>query len=306
MIVDGERLKVLVSGAQKTVLLCLPFIKIGVLSAILSVIKQSVAVRVVTRWRAAEVAAGVSDLAIFDLVNNRPNTELMLLNNLHAKLFLADDNGLAGSANLTAAALGWSESSNIELLLPVNRMTPDVERLLRHLDDALPATYALRTEIEAEAATLKSAHLDEGQDVSDEVRTALSRAWLPICATPEKLQVIYEDPYTTAVVEGTKEDGLSDLRSLGIPNRLTTLPFGEAVRENLLLMPAIQRIVSRIPQGLTDEVGATLVSEIRPDLSESDIILQWRIVRDWISEFFGDEFEVAPESFVIRLRHGKI
>ena len=305
MIVDGERLKALMSGAQQTVLLCSPFIKMGVLCTIFSVINQNVAVRVVTRWRAAEVAAGISDLGVFELVNDRPRTELMLLDDLHAKLFLADDKGLAGSANLTAAALGWSEKSNIELLLPVDRTTPDVARLLRCLDDARPATYVIRSEIEAEAAALSLARLDEGQDMSDEAQSASSRAWLPICATPEKLREIYEDPCTTTVVEGTREDGLADLRSLCIPSHLSPLRFTEVMRENLLLMPAIHRIVDRIPQGLTDVAGVALISEIRPDLTESGATLQWRIVRDWISEFFGDEFEVAPESFVIRLRHGK-
>ena len=29
---------------------------------------------------------------------------------------------------------------------------------------------------------------------------------------------------------------------------------------------------------------------------------QWRIIRDWIAVFFEDQFEVAPESFVTRLR----
>ena len=305
MIVDGERLKALVSGAQQTVLLCSPFIKVRVLSTILSVINQRVAVRIVTRWRAAEVAAGVSDLEVFELANDRSGAELVLLDDLHAKLFLADDKGLAGSANLTAAALGWSKRNNVELLLPVDRSTPDVARLLRCLDEARPATYVIRSEIEAEAATLSLARLDEGQDVYSEERSDFGRAWLPICATPEKLRAIYEDPRTTTVVEGTREDGLSDLRSLHIPRHLSPLQFGEVMRENLLLMPAIQRIVNRIPQGLTDVAGVALVAEILPDLTESDAALQWRIVRDWISEFFGDEYEVAPESFVIRLRHAK-
>lgn len=302
MIVDGERLKALMNGAQQRALLCAPFIKVGVLRTVLSVIGEGVPVRMVTRWRAAEVASGISDLEVFELANERPNTELALLDELHAKLYLADDEGLAGSANLTATALGWAERSNVELLLPVTRSDEEVARLLRRLENAVPATYAIRSAIEAEAGALNVARLDEGQNVRDDIELTRHQAWLPSCAAPSRLWAIYKDPQTTAVAEGTKEDGLADLRDLHIPNGLSPSEFESAVRDTLLLMPAFRRIIDRIPQALTDTAGTALVSEVRPDLNHSNTALQWRIVRDWISEFFRDEFEVAPESFVTRLR----
>ena len=302
MIVDGERLKFLVNGARGHVLLCAPFIKVGVLRTVFSVIDKAVAVRIITRWRAAEVASGISDLEVFELTNERPNTELALLDDLHAKLYLADDEGLAGSANLTATALGWAEQTNVELLLPVKPSDPEVACLLRRLERAEPATYAIRSAIQAEAARLSAARLNEGQDVSNDMETAPNCAWLPSCAAPERLRAIYDDAQTTEVVQGTREDGLADLRDLYIPGSLSSSEFKAAVRDTLLLMPAFRRIIDRIPQGLTDTGGTTLISEVRPDLKQPDAVLQWRIVRDWISEFFGDEFEVAPESFVTRLK----
>lgn len=302
MIADGERLKALVEGARQNVLLCAPFIKIKVLRTILLHIKDGVAVRIVTRWKAAEVAAGVSDLEVFELTNERPDTKLALLDDLHAKLYLADDEGLAGSANLTAAALGWADRSNVELLLPVTRSDEDVARLLRRLECAEPATYAIRSEIEVAAAALDVVQLDESQGVSANLDNARNHAWLPSCAAPERLRAIYQDAETTEVVEGTREEGLADLRDLHVPSGLTPSEFEETVRDTLLLMPAFRRIIDCVPQGLTDSAGTALVSEVRPDLSQSNAALQWRIVRDWISEFFRHEFEVAPESFITRLR----
>jgi hypothetical protein len=302
MIADGERIKSLVNGAQQHVLLCAPFIKVGVLRTVLSVISDSVTVRVITRWRAAEVASGVSDLEVFDLVIKRPDTELALLDDLHAKLYLADDEGLAGSANLTATALGWAKQSNVELLLPVNPSDPDVARLLRRLESAEPATYTIRSAIEAEAATLIAVRLDEGQDVSDEMEATRNHSWLPSCAAPGMLWAIYGNPLTTAVVGGTREEGLADLRDLHLPSDLSQAKFEESVRETLHLMPAFRRIIDHIPQGLTDANGTALILEVRPGFNQADAALQWRIVRDWISEFFREVFEVAPESFVTRLR----
>ena len=302
MIVDGERLKALVNDAQSRVLLCAPFIKVGVLRTILSIIDEGVTVRIITRWRAAEVAAGVSDLEVFEIANDRRNTELALLDDLHAKLFLADDKGFAGSANLTAAALGWSEKSNVELLLPVRHSDTEVARLLRRLEHAAPATYAVRSAVEAEAATINTVGLDEGQDTSDIKNLRRSHAWLPSFAAPGSLRTIYEDAQTTAVVQVTREDGLADLRDLQIPNGLSNRDFEEAICDMLLLMPAFRYITDHIPQGLTDSLGIELVSNVRPDLDRSNATLQWRIIRDWISVFFQDTFQVAPESFVVRLK----
>ena len=118
MISDGERLKVLLARANRQVLLCSPFIKAKVLDAVLSVVADAVPVRIVTRWRTSEIALGVSDLEVFEIANSRTNTELSLLNDLHAKIYVADDDCLVGSANLTASALGWSDPSNVELLVP--------------------------------------------------------------------------------------------------------------------------------------------------------------------------------------------
>lgn len=301
MITDGERLKALMQSARSHVLLCAPFIKAPVLKSMFYAIREDVSVRIVTRWRAAEVAVGVSDLDVFELTNERSKTELALLDDLHAKLYLADGTGLAGSANLTAAALGWSETSNIELLFSVNFSDPEVARLMHRLRHATPATFAMRSAIEAEAAMLESARLDEGEDIPEAFEGTCKHAWLPSCAAPDKLWAIYKDPSTTAVVQDTRQDGLADLRDLHIPADLSHTEFVATICETLNLMPAFQQIIEHIPQGLRDPAGVALISEVRPDLDGATAALQWRIVRDWIFSFFED-YEVAPESFVVRLR----
>ena len=301
MIEDGERIKVLLSRAKHRVILCAPFIKARVLQTILSVVPEIVPVQVVTRWRAAEVAAGVSDLDTLLIADQRPNAKLLLLDDLHAKLYLADDQCLVGSANLTASALGWSKRSNIEILVPVEPTDPDVAHLLGRWQSAVPATTAIRSEIEAEMTTLQVSMLDEAQEIVDGGRDR-SLFWLPRCAAPDKLYEMYRDPNTTAVVESTKADGLADLRDLQIQSRESSTDFEAAVQSSLLRMPAFSNIIDEVPQGLTDARGVLRVRESRPDLESQDVERQWRIVRDWISVFFADRFEVAPESFITRLK----
>ena len=301
MIADGERLKTLLKTAQVRVILCAPFIKANVLKTILPIVPINIPVQIFTRWRATEVAAGVSDLEVLQIADERPDTELRLLNNLHAKLYLVDDQCLVGSANLTASALGWAEHSNIELLIPAKPTHPDIDYFLKRLEAAEIATIEIRSKIEEMADALKMTKFEEGEDMSGD-RSKHQFAWLPCCAAPDKLYDIYSNPKTTVVVTGTREDGLADITDLQIQPGLSELDFKTRVRDTLLQIPTFAGIINIVPQGLSDADGIESIKEARPDLSERDIRAQWRIIREWIGVFFEDQFEVAPESFVLRLR----
>ena len=301
MIADGERLKSLLKKARVRVILCAPFVKADVLKTILSIVPTKVPVQIFTRWRATEVAAGVSDLEVLQIATERPHTELRLLNNLHAKLYLTDDQCLVGSANLTASALGWAENSNVELLIPAKSTDPDIDYLLKRLEAAEIATVEIRSKIEELANALKMTRLEEGENMAGE-SSGHQVAWLPRCAAPDKLYEMYSNLETTVVVSGTKEDGLADIKDLQIQPGLSEKVFKTRVQDTLLQIPAFAGIIDIVPQGLSDTDGIERIKEARPDLLEQDIRTQWRIVREWIGIFFEDQFEVAPESFVLRLK----
>ena len=125
-------------------------------------------------------------------------------------------------------------------------------------------------------------------------------AWLPRCAAPDRLYEMYQNPETTVVVDGTREDGLADLSDLLIPGGLSLTDFNAVVRNTLLLMPAFAQIIDKVPQGVTDTDGIALIQKARPDLTGQDTREQWRIIRDWIGIFFQDKFEIAPASFITR------
>ena len=79
--------------------------KLRTVRRLLDVVTQDVPVRLVTRWHPSEVRLGVSDLEVFDLVEGHANTRLLLLDDLHAKLYVSDAEALAGSSNLTGKGL---------------------------------------------------------------------------------------------------------------------------------------------------------------------------------------------------------
>ena len=138
---SGESLIKLLRGAKTTVVLIAPFIKEPVIKRLLAACEQVNDITVVTRWRAEEIAAGVSDLSVLPLLNHH-NIQLRLLDKLHAKYYRADFRCLVGSANLTMAGLGWGPNANIEILESI-----DSERMISFERLVLDTSTAATTEI---------------------------------------------------------------------------------------------------------------------------------------------------------------
>src|SRR5436305_2039515 len=64
----GTALEELVASASQDLVLAAPFIKVRVLDRVLNLTEGTVRVTCITRWRAEEIAAGVSDLDVWGVV----------------------------------------------------------------------------------------------------------------------------------------------------------------------------------------------------------------------------------------------
>ena len=100
----GARIQALFESADGETAVIAPFIKVDALRSLLEVIPAGLHLRCVSRRRPKEIDAGVSDPEILDLLEARGNFSLSLVDPLHAKLYIAGDQCLVGSANVTAAA----------------------------------------------------------------------------------------------------------------------------------------------------------------------------------------------------------
>lgn len=294
---DGDLLIEHMRGAQSSALLCAPFIKTTVLKALLDCLSKDVSVRVVTRWIPEEIAAGVSDLGVFDLVHANENCTLHLLDNLHAKVYIADEDVLVGSANLTGRALGWSTSPNVEILTRVAASDSSVSRCLAALENARPATKEEMERIRQLVDAMKSPPLPESAEADD----ANARPWLPTLSAPSRLFEAYLPQARERLTQPVVAAADVDLKALDIRSGLSQDEFKEAVKAGLRTMTATRRILEAARSDLSDAAGADLVQK----LSSSDDIspqVQWAIVREWITYFLGAEFEIAPQSFIVRQR----
>ena len=292
---DGDRLLDHVAGAGERLVLCAPFIKTAVLCRLLDATPARAAVTVVTRWRAEEVAAGVSDLEVLDLMAARVGAKLRLIDRLHAKLYVADDRALAGSANLTATALGWCDAPNLEILLPVAIDEQSVRDCLLEIDGARTATQAERDRSAAAAAAMKIPRTREGADV-DEDRAGV---WLPRLAAPARLHQAYAGIGADRLTSAARDAAAQDLEALSIPPGMKEPEFWAAVAASFAAMPAVAGILDAVEGDLGDEEAMEMIAAM-PGPRAMPANAQWVVVRDWMTHFLADTLEIAPKTYVTR------
>ncbi len=164
---------------------------------------------------------------------------MLLRHDLHAKFYRADDECLLGSANLTGAALGWSVSPNLELLVAMPRAAALRSFETELLASVVAANQHLQhqlAEVVAEMAPAVRAEDDTSQAVD-----LIDEPWLPQLRDPEQLVEAYvgrEDELSAAATAAAT----SDLRALAIPEGLTADDFRKAVAVTLLQMPSVARV----------------------------------------------------------------
>lgn len=303
--ITGEILTTLCKHAKKEVFLAAPFIKTNSLKRILVSIPVEIdTITIVTRWIPSEIASGVSDLEVFDLLKSRPNTKLLLHPCLHAKYYRVDNRCLIGSANITAKALGWCATPNIELLVEAN---PD-DSLIKELEIKLKsqgviATELVRDAIQKEVDALREKMAEVSIEVNQEDQN-ISRMWLPVCNKPEYLFKIYSRQDTSSLLNSIVNAGKHDLDVLNLLPGMTEVDFKKYVAAIFEQTPAAQEIYTRLKDsGITSEAAETVIAKYREEISDPpyDTDTYWQIFKIWLIYFFPDLYRVRASAEVLEL-----
>jgi len=294
----GDRLLALCARAERELVLCAPFMKAAVIARVLEQTPAGVKVESFTRWRADEVAAGVSDIAVLPLVEARGGA-VYLCDRLHAKYARADDEVLLGSANLTAAALGWSVAPNLELLIDARADEPGVQALeeaLRH--ESVPATQELAEQVKAAAELLPPPPV-RPPDAEDELTEKSERPWHPQLREPFDLFTAYSEGFQ-ALSRASARAARHDLAALGIPPGLEREPFEAVVASRLTQLPLIDRLGSflRAPRRF-GEVRSFLGGAVALDRDEAEHA--WQTLMRWLLHFLPGQYvrEVPSHTEVV-------
>ena len=125
-----SRVCALFNHAQERVIVVSAYLGAGTLKQLLDSVPEVVTqVTVVTRWDFRDITSGATDWQAWDVARAR-SVSLRACPGLHAKVYIADEQALVGSANATASGLGGEGRGNLELLMPVAASQADVAQVL--------------------------------------------------------------------------------------------------------------------------------------------------------------------------------
>lgn len=296
MSVVGSNILALAEGARRDVLIVAPFIKSGPLVRLLDSVRTDVDKTIVTRWRCADVLAGVSDLDVFDIAE-RHHAKLLLCSDLHAKLYAADESCLVGSANVTGVALGWRSPVNVELMVPIARADPHVvafeQDLLRR--SRLASKTQRDSLLELIRGMEDAGRKIEFQDGEPRV-SVLPASWVPKARSPEDLYRVYggEEDTSFGLFRVLKEE----VAELGVVQGLSSPAFyawvGEAISQTPLVRGVTEMIDSEgqvTEEGLGRILDQNGLREVAVDVRD---LLE--VLERWLNEFLSDRYETTRDS----------
>lgn len=295
----GTNLEKLCQKAKVEILFVAPFIKASVLKQLLTNINPEVKVSCVTRWLPEDILAGVCDLEIWEVIQTFPLASLWVRSDLHAKYYRADNHCLVGSANLTAKALGWSNSANLELLVQLPQNAPELQNFEPELfsssvkvtEDLFNQFNSLITQLQGEKLTINLTHHQSVIDSS--VSLIPSDAWLPTLRNPEELYLAYSGEWDK-LTNVARQAAERDLSSLPIVLNLTETAFKPYIGMLLLQKPIIQQIDGfvEIPQRF-GAVCAFLASHNCADIPNFNPQRAWQTLMRWLLYFLPHRYAVS-------------
>ena len=299
----GELVLDVVRAASKDLIFVAPYIKTTALQKVIdSVPSGSVSLTCVTRWLPEDIAAGVCDLDIFDLISNYPDGRLLIHPRLHAKYYRADQRCLIGSANLTSRGLGWVTPPNVELLV---ELPADFEGLAEWekglLDAAFPATQELRDHITLESDKFlvnnERFDLPDSENGGNEEQSASQ--WVPRCPVPDRLWEVYSGQAQGSMVTRALEAAELDLAALGVPAGLPKRLFETYVAGILRYMTMFMKVDALAARALPDNEAHRLLEAQLGGSAPYPPEEMWRIFKAWLTHFFPEEYRLEVEQEVL-------
>lgn len=289
----GRQLERLAATAASSLMLVAPFTKESVVERLLSHVREGVDVCIYTRWRVDEVAAGVSDLAVWNVAQNH-GASVWLCNSLHGKLYLSDARALVGSANLTNRALGWAPSPNLELLIecpPTDAGVVDfVAELQRH---SVPASQQLHDDIAALVEGYREAH-PTPEPASSVAAAGMgddgspSMDWFPQLQEPRDFVEAYQGNLECLTRQGCASARI-DLEALSLPAGLDDDSLRAVVAGALLQTPLLASIDSLVAEPQRFGAVVDLIAS-ETGMPREQATYVWQGLMRWMLFFLPDRY----------------
>ena len=169
-----SRVLSLLSSAQRRVVIVSAYVKSRTLKTLLAQVNPKASIEVYARWRLDDLVRGASDVKAYDVVRKRGG-EFRIHETLHAKMYVADNRALIGSANATNSGLNErSKKANLELLYECSASCKEVCRVLDVLREKAKKPFPVDEKM-LQNLLQNSSNLDFDGIIVDE----LDDMWLP-------------------------------------------------------------------------------------------------------------------------------
>lgn len=299
----GDRALEIVQSASDEVVIIAPYIKTAAFRRFFESLNSGLSkVTCITRWLPEDIAAGVCDLEILDVVREVPVAELLVQAHLHAKYFRGDQRCLVGSANVTKRGLGWTSPPNVELLVELPFEAEDLEAWEANLiRAAIPADDNLREEIRVQAEALKAAGAvpavpEVGEDSTEAPEI---EEWVPRCNLPDRLWEIYSGGGEDTMVGGAYKAGVYDLASLEPPKGLPRRYFNQYIASILKQMPLMSEIDEMASSGITDSTAQEFLINREGLELPYEAAQTWSVIKEWLTYFFPETYRLEVRQEVL-------
>lgn len=284
---QGERIRTLFHDATDGIIIA-PFIKVDALRSLLEALPPKLQLRCVTRWLPQDIAAGVSDVEVLALLEQRGNATLFLVERLHAKLYIADGTCLSGSANVTFAGFGESKADgNIEVLVETAADNPDIAATLEQIEEeAIPATVAMATAVRRLADSLTTSNAIP--------HPTSTTTWQPVSRHPEAAFDMYSSP-PSGFLKAADQLLLSDVANCNLPPGLGRSAFRHEIRQLLQRIPMSKPLLEATKDMLftRHEADRYLEDLATEEYSPSDL---WIAFVRWMAFYFDDRVTIQEVS----------
>lgn len=294
----GQSAVELVQRADESLTVVAPFIKVATLRQLLTDLAPSTRLRVISRWHLSELVAGVSDLDVWPLIRDRGG-ELKLVPSLHTKAFLTPSEVLVGSANVTAAALGWSSRPNYELLVhPVSSEGPLVRSNVEHLwTVGIAVTDALYEQFRTQLDQFEPPPIEDDVAVGD---VTLPDLWLPTSRDPADIERFFVDG-ETALGTSAALNAQLDLAQLDVETIFDAAQLRGHIYLSLLQHPLVTDLRGLLTERRRFGEVSRHIGRVA-NLERDEANTAWQTLMRWLLYFQpGDwEYEKPRHSEILR------
>ena len=273
-----------------------PFIKVNTFRSLIAAVPEECHIECVTRWLPREVAAGISDPEVYEVLSSRGNGSVFLVDNLHAKLYIANEECLVGSSNVTQRGLGEGADSNIEVLVRTTTSDPGVRATLAAIRGVRRvATGEMVDSVKRLAGSLSVWTESKGAE-------GLDPRWVPRSLRPREAYRMYSRP-TTGFVRAADQVLLADVAGADCQPGLRRTEFEQGIRGSLSRIPIIQEFLEQ-GEGMLRCVDAYEYLG-RHASQEYSVETLWRALVAWTTHFLPDQL-ISHEISEVALRHGRM